>query len=86
MYGNKPNVKHLLLFESTWYIFKYKENSDKFEANSDLGIFLGYSNNSRAYHVYNLRTSIVMESINVVIGDSEANKLIESKDINVFGD
>jgi len=34
---------------------------------SDEGIFLGYSTNSRAYRVYNSRTQVVMESINVVI-------------------
>ena len=33
------------------------------------GIFLGYSLNSRAYRIFNLRTKTIMESVNVVIDD-----------------
>lgn len=47
-----------------------RENLSKFESKSDEGIFLGYSRNSRAFRVYNLRTRVVMESINVVIDDA----------------
>ena len=32
-------------------------------------VFLGYSSNSRAYRVHNLRTQTIMELINVVIDD-----------------
>ena len=35
-----------------------------------MNIFLGYSTGSRAYRVYNKRTKIVMESINVKIDDT----------------
>jgi hypothetical protein len=41
---------------------------------NDVGIFLGYSTNSRAYRVYNSRTQVVMESINVIIDDATKNK------------
>jgi len=37
---------------------------------SDEGIVMGYSTNSRAYRVYNNRTQVVMEPINVVIDDA----------------
>ena len=42
---------------------------------SDEGIFLGYSTNGRAYRVFSSRTSIMMESINVIVDDhhEEAN-------------
>lgn len=36
----------------------------------DEGIFLGYSTNSRAYRVFNSRTKVMMESINIVVEDS----------------
>jgi len=36
---------------------------------SDAWIFLGYSTNNRAYRVFNSKTRVVMESINVVIDD-----------------
>ena len=40
---------------------------------SDEGIFLGYSTNSRAYRVFNSRTKVMMESINVTIDDRGCN-------------
>jgi hypothetical protein len=51
--------------------FETRENLRKFDPKSDEGIFLGYSTNSHAYRVFNKRTKIVMESINVVIDDDE---------------
>ena len=36
---------------------------------SDEGIFLGYSTNSRSFRVFNSRTKVMMESINVTIDD-----------------
>lgn len=80
----KPNVKHLRIFGSIFYILKDRENIDKFEAKIDVGMFLGYSNNSGAYKVYNLRTSIVIESIIVVIDDYGGVKIVESSDSDVF--
>ena len=47
-----------------------KEQLDKFDTRSDEGIFLGYSLNSRAYHVYNLHTLTDMELTSVVIDDT----------------
>ena len=40
---------------------------------SDKGIFLGYSTKSRAYKVFNSRTKVMMESINVIIHDKGWN-------------
>ena len=42
----------------------------KFYAKSDTGVFLGYSNNSKAYRVFKIRTQTIMESANVVIDHS----------------
>ena len=47
-----------------------REHLSKFDSKSDKGIFLGYSLTSKAYGVYNLRHSFVMESVNVVIDDA----------------
>ncbi|CAL8163298.1 unnamed protein product [Prunus armeniaca] len=44
--GKKPNVKHLRTFGSKCYIYKDKEYLGKFDARSDVGIFLGYFMNS----------------------------------------
>ena len=42
---------------------------EKFDSRSDERIFLGYSSTSKAYRVYNKRTTKVMEAINVVIDE-----------------
>jgi hypothetical protein len=47
-----------------------RENLHKFDSKSNEGIFLGYSSHNKAYIVYNLRTQIIMETINVVIDDN----------------
>ena len=46
-----------------------KDNLGKFDAKSDVGIFLGYSTNSKAYRVFNSRTKVVEESTHVKFDD-----------------
>ena len=58
------------VFGSKCYILRDREQLGKFDTRSDECIFFGYSINSRAYRVYNLRTLTIMESINVVIDDA----------------
>ena len=50
-----------------------KDNLSKFYPKSDVGIFLGYSNTSQAYRVYNKRTLVVEESIHVTFDESNAS-------------
>ncbi|XP_030969593.1 uncharacterized protein LOC115989854 [Quercus lobata] len=66
----KPNVKYFIIFASTCFVLKDRENVGKFNSRSDEGIFLGYSSTSKAYRVYNKRTMKVMETVNVVIDES----------------
>nr|GFC38636.1 Gag-Pol polyprotein [Tanacetum cinerariifolium] len=42
-----------------------RENLDKMKEKGDECIFVGYSNQSRAYRVFNKRTRVIMESIHV---------------------
>ena len=70
-------MKYFRVFGSKCYILNDRENFGKFDAKSDEGIFLGYSTNNRAYRVYNKRTKMVMESINVVIDDTISEKDID---------
>ncbi|GAA0173243.1 hypothetical protein LIER_26900 [Lithospermum erythrorhizon] len=58
-----------------------RELRQKFDVRSDEGIFLGYSRNSRALMMYNKRTQVVMESINVKKVDREIST-IDEKDIS----
>ena len=63
-------MSYFHVFGSVCYILSHKEHLGKFDAKSDDGVFLGYSNNSKTYCVYNMRTQTIMESANIVIDDS----------------
>ncbi|KAA0060049.1 F9C16.17 [Cucumis melo var. makuwa] len=80
--GRKPNVKYFHIFDSTCFILSDRNHHRKWDSKSDRGIFLGYSTNSRAYRVYNQRTKIVMEFINVIISDlgKEPNRNLDDED------
>ncbi|XP_048231228.1 uncharacterized protein LOC125370272 [Ricinus communis] len=59
------------------------DNLGKFDAKTDIGIFLGYSTSSKAYRVFNKCTLVVEESMNVVFNGS--NKLDYRKGVFVNG-
>nr|GFA10752.1 retrovirus-related Pol polyprotein from transposon TNT 1-94 [Tanacetum cinerariifolium] len=61
----KPSVKFFHIFGSICYIVRDGENLEKIKEKSDECIFVGYSNQSRAYRVFNKRTRVFMESIHV---------------------
>nr|GEZ83990.1 Gag-Pol polyprotein [Tanacetum cinerariifolium] len=61
----KPLVKFFYIFGSICYIVRDGENLDKMKEKGDECIFVGYSNQSRAYRVFNKRTRVIMESIHV---------------------
>jgi len=52
---------------------EYKKNLGKFDSKSDEGILFGYS---KAYKVYNSRTSIVKEAIHIRFNDYMPDKKI----------
>lgn len=51
---------------------------------SDYEIFLGYALNSVAYRVYNLKSSTIIELINVLVDDLNINVVQEFGDSEVF--
>ncbi|TYK14139.1 gag-pol polyprotein [Cucumis melo var. makuwa] len=59
-----------------------REYRQKWDARSEQGIFLGYSQNSRAYRVFNNKSVSVMETINVVLNDldSTIKQMIDEED------
>ena len=71
--GRKPNVKYFHIFGSTCYILDDREYHRKWDVKYDQGIFLGYSQNSREYKVFNIKSGTVMETINIVVNDFESN-------------
>ena len=68
--GRKPNVSYFHVFGSVCYILNDREHLGKLDSKSDDGVFIGYSMNSKACCVYNTRTQTIMESVNVVVDDT----------------
>jgi hypothetical protein len=50
--GIKPEVGHLRIFGCHVYIHVPKEKRTKMEPSSKKGVFVGYSENSKAYRIY----------------------------------
>ena len=46
--GKVPNIKYFKVFGCTCYIYRDRESLGKFDARSDEGIFIGYSEIGRA--------------------------------------
>ena len=57
----KPSVSYFHIFGSICYILNDCEHFGKFDSKSDTSVFLGYSNNSKAYRVFNMRMQTIME-------------------------
>ncbi|KAH9801429.1 hypothetical protein KPL71_001026 [Citrus sinensis] len=66
----KPNIGYFKVFGCKCFVLNTKDNLGKFYPKSDVGIFLGYSNSSKAYRVYNKRTLVVEESMHVTFDES----------------
>nr|GFB48649.1 integrase, catalytic region, zinc finger, CCHC-type, peptidase aspartic, catalytic [Tanacetum cinerariifolium] len=54
------------------YILNNREDIGKLGAKGDIGFFIGYSANSRAYRIYNRRTKKIMETMNVSFDEISA--------------
>ncbi|GKE12397.1 retrovirus-related pol polyprotein from transposon TNT 1-94 [Tanacetum coccineum] len=58
-----PSIKHLHIFSFTCYLTRDGENLDKIKEKGDPCILVGYSTQSKGYRVYNKRTKLIVESI-----------------------
>ncbi|KAH9659186.1 Integrase catalytic domain-containing protein [Citrus sinensis] len=79
----KPNIGYFKVFGCKCFILNTKDNIGKFDTKSDVGIFLGYSNSSKVYRVYNKRTLVVEESMHVAFDESNpsfAEKVVVDND------
>ncbi|KAL8147667.1 hypothetical protein AgCh_005113 [Apium graveolens] len=72
----KPNLKYFHVFGCKCFVLKtHPEQLSKFDLKADEGIFVGYPLSTKAFRVYNLRTKVVMESINVSFDDKKITGL-----------
>ncbi|GKA65518.1 retrovirus-related pol polyprotein from transposon TNT 1-94 [Tanacetum coccineum] len=68
--GRKPSLEYFKVFGSKCFILNTKDHLTKFDPKSYEGVFLGYSQNSKAYVVLNKHTMKVEESLNVTFDES----------------
>ena len=52
------------------FILNTKEHLSKFDLKSNERIFMGYSTNSKAYRVFNKKSLVVEESMNVTFDET----------------
>ncbi|GJT94323.1 retrovirus-related pol polyprotein from transposon TNT 1-94 [Tanacetum coccineum] len=79
--GRKPTLDYFRVFGSKCFILNTKDYLTKFDPKSYEGVFLGYSQNSKAYIVLNKHTKKVEESLNVIFDEtpppSETSPLVD---------
>ncbi|GJV54055.1 integrase, catalytic region, zinc finger, CCHC-type containing protein [Tanacetum coccineum] len=63
--GRKPNIPYFHVFGSLCYLTNDRDNLGKMKPMADIGIFIGYSESSRGFHIYNRQTKKIMETIDV---------------------
>ncbi|GJY92036.1 retrovirus-related pol polyprotein from transposon TNT 1-94 [Tanacetum coccineum] len=68
--GRKPSLEYFKVFGSKCFILNTKDYLTKFDPKSYEGVFLGYSQNSKAYVVLNKHIMKVEESLNVTFDES----------------
>jgi hypothetical protein len=68
--GRKPTLDYFRVFGSKCFILNKKDYLTEFDPKSYEGVFLGYSQNSKAYVVLNKETMKVKESLNVTFDES----------------
>ncbi|GJU76959.1 retrovirus-related pol polyprotein from transposon TNT 1-94 [Tanacetum coccineum] len=68
--GRKPTLDYFRVFGSKCFILNTKDYLTKFDPKSYEGVFLGYSQNSKAYIILKKHTRKVEESINVTFDET----------------
>nr|GEY54513.1 retrovirus-related Pol polyprotein from transposon TNT 1-94 [Tanacetum cinerariifolium] len=68
--GRKPTLDYFRVFGSKCFILNTKDYLTKFDLNSYEGVFLGYSQNSKAYIILNKHTMKIEESLNVTFDET----------------
>ncbi|GJX24481.1 retrovirus-related pol polyprotein from transposon TNT 1-94 [Tanacetum coccineum] len=90
--GRKPNLNYFRVFGSKCFVLNTKDYLTKFDPKSYEGVFLGYSQNSKAYIILNKQTMKVEESLNVTFDETppppktsplEDDELVEEEAIEV---
>ena len=83
-HGHLTVVKHLRIFGSPCYALIPKQQRNKLEARSRKCIFLGYSNTSKAYRLYNEANKKFIVSRDVIFLEFDKDALSVDKQLAHF--
>ncbi|GJW55561.1 retrovirus-related pol polyprotein from transposon TNT 1-94 [Tanacetum coccineum] len=80
IHGRKSNIQYFHVFGSLCYPTNNRDDLGKMKPKADIGIFIGYSESSRGFRIYNRITKKIMETIHVKFDelttmDSKCNNL-----------
>ncbi|CAN1272233.1 Retrovirus-related Pol polyprotein from transposon TNT 1-94 [Linum perenne] len=79
-----PNLSYFHPFGCKCFLLNTKDNLGKFDPRSSESIFLGYSNQSKAYRVFNKLSLKVEESIHVVFDDKHYPSSVSDEEPDSF--
>nr|GFB19958.1 retrovirus-related Pol polyprotein from transposon TNT 1-94 [Tanacetum cinerariifolium] len=65
MNKRKPNIKFFRVFGCRCYLLNDYEDFGKLKTKGDIGVFVGYSEDSDTFRIYNKRTRKIYDSVNV---------------------
>ncbi|KAD4180484.1 hypothetical protein E3N88_29075 [Mikania micrantha] len=84
LYKIKPLISFFKVFGCPCFILNTKDSLSKFAAKVDSGYFVGYSQTSKAYRAFNLRTKIIEESIDVKFNELASTSSFPSAPDDLF--
>ena len=67
--GKKPSATHFRVFGCDYFVHVPNANRTKWDAKSEKGIFLGYSEEAKGYRLYNPATKKISVSRDVVLSE-----------------
>jgi adenylate kinase family enzyme len=77
-YGHIPLVRHLKVFDSTCYALIPKEKRSNLDARCRKCIFLGYSNTTKGYHIYDeINKKLIISKDMIFLESSKKDKIFE---------
>jgi hypothetical protein len=77
--GRPSNVNHFRVFRRKCYIKREDGRIEKFDSQVDKGILVGYSRKRKSHKLFNIRLNIIVESINVMIDETDGQNIKESR-------
>nr|GFB98323.1 retrovirus-related Pol polyprotein from transposon TNT 1-94 [Tanacetum cinerariifolium] len=80
-HGRKPMLSFIRPFGYPVTILNTIDHLGKFDGKTDKGFFVGYSLNSKAFRVFNRRTKIIEETLNIRFSENTPNN-VGTKDNN----